>query len=59
MDSACTSIKHTTCRRRLLLGDERHLAAATHDAGADVVAAPLAPDDRLVQIVLDRYDAAT
>ena len=25
----------------------------------DVVAAPLAPDERLVQIVLDRYDAAT
>jgi hypothetical protein len=29
------------------------------EAGADVVAAPLAPDERLVQIVLDRYDAAT
>ena len=29
------------------------------EAGADAVAAPLAPDDRLVEIVLDRYDAAT
>jgi len=29
------------------------------EAGADVVTAPLAPDDRLVHIVLDRYDAAT
>ena len=29
------------------------------EAGADVVASPLAPDERLVQIVLDRYDAAT
>ena len=29
------------------------------EAGADVVAAPLAPDDRLVEIVLERYDAAT
>jgi sirohydrochlorin ferrochelatase len=29
------------------------------EAGADVVSAPLAPDERLVQIVLDRYDAAT
>lgn len=29
------------------------------EAGADVVAAPLAPDGRLVDIVLDRYDAAT
>lgn len=28
------------------------------EAGADVVAAPLAPDPRLAQIVLDRYDAA-
>ncbi|WP_456846567.1 sirohydrochlorin chelatase [Cellulomonas sp. P5_C6] len=29
------------------------------EAGADVVAEPLAPDSRLVDIVLDRYDAAT
>ena len=29
------------------------------EAGADVVTSPLAPDERLVQIVLDRYDAAT
>ncbi|WP_082516051.1 sirohydrochlorin chelatase [Cellulomonas sp. Leaf395] len=29
------------------------------EAGADVVAAPLAPDERLVHIVLDRYDAVT
>ncbi|WP_426592820.1 sirohydrochlorin chelatase [Cellulomonas sp. McL0617] len=29
------------------------------EAGADVVTEPLAPDDRLVEIVLDRYDAAT
>ena len=29
------------------------------EAGADVVTAPLAPDDRLVEIVLDRYDEAT
>ena len=29
------------------------------EAGADVVTDPLAPDDRLVQIVLDRYDEAT
>lgn len=28
------------------------------DAGADVVSAPLAPDDRIVAIVLDRYAAA-
>jgi sirohydrochlorin ferrochelatase len=27
-------------------------------AGADVVTAPLAPDDRLVDVVLDRYDCA-
>ena len=27
-------------------------------AGADVVTAPLAPDDRLVAVVLDRYRAA-
>ncbi|MGN8245701.1 sirohydrochlorin chelatase [Cellulomonas soli] len=29
------------------------------EAGADVVAAPLAPDVRLARIVLDRYDTAT
>ncbi len=29
------------------------------EAGADVVTDPLAPDDRLVEIVLDRYDDAT
>ena len=29
------------------------------EAGADVVTEPLAPDERLVDIVLDRYDAAT
>ena len=29
------------------------------EAGADVVTDPLAPDDRLVDIVLDRYDEAT
>ncbi|WP_315095378.1 sirohydrochlorin chelatase [uncultured Cellulomonas sp.] len=29
------------------------------ESGADVVSAPLAPDGRLVDIVLDRYDAAT
>jgi sirohydrochlorin ferrochelatase len=29
------------------------------EAGADVVSAPLAPDDRLTPIVLDRYAAAT
>jgi sirohydrochlorin ferrochelatase len=29
------------------------------EAGADAVSEPLAPDDRLVEIVLDRYDAAT
>jgi sirohydrochlorin ferrochelatase len=29
------------------------------EAGADAVAEPLAPDGRLVDIVLDRYDAAT
>ncbi|PVU82149.1 cobalamin biosynthesis protein CbiX [Cellulomonas sp. WB94] len=28
------------------------------DAGADVVSAPLAPDDRIVEIVLDRYASA-
>jgi sirohydrochlorin ferrochelatase len=28
-------------------------------AGADVVTAPLAPDERLVDVVLDRYDCAT
>jgi len=28
------------------------------EAGADVVSAPLAPDDRIVAIVLDRYAAA-
>jgi len=28
------------------------------DAGADVVTGPLAPDDRLVDIVLDRYRSA-
>jgi len=28
-------------------------------AGADAVSEPLAPDERLVEIVLDRYDAAT
>ncbi|HEX7806980.1 MAG TPA: sirohydrochlorin chelatase, partial [Cellulomonas sp.] len=27
------------------------------EAGADVVSAPLAPDDRIVAIVLDRYAA--
>ncbi|NKY40020.1 sirohydrochlorin chelatase, partial [Cellulomonas septica] len=27
------------------------------EAGADVVAAPLAPDPRLADVVLDRYDA--
>ncbi|KQR17802.1 cobalamin biosynthesis protein CbiX [Cellulomonas sp. Leaf334] len=29
------------------------------EAGADVVTSPLAPDERLAHIVLDRYDAAT
>ena len=29
-----------------------------HEAGADVVTAPLAPDARLAQVVLDRYDDA-
>ncbi|PFG36320.1 sirohydrochlorin ferrochelatase [Flavimobilis soli] len=29
-----------------------------HEAGADVVTAPLAPDPRLAQVVLDRYDDA-
>lgn len=29
------------------------------EAGADVVTAPLAPDARLVDVALDRYDAAT
>jgi sirohydrochlorin ferrochelatase len=29
------------------------------ESGADVVTEPLAPDERLVDIVLDRYDAAT
>jgi sirohydrochlorin ferrochelatase len=28
------------------------------EAGADIVSAPLAPDDRIVEIVLDRYAAA-
>jgi sirohydrochlorin ferrochelatase len=29
------------------------------EAGADVVTGPLAPDDRLVDIVVDRYRSAT
>ena len=43
----------------LLLGAgerTRELASAFARLGADVVTAPLAPDPRLAQIALDRYD---
>jgi sirohydrochlorin ferrochelatase len=35
-----------------------HFHSRLAEAGADVVTAPLAPDRRLVEVVLDRYAAA-
>jgi len=49
-------------RGRVVIASYLLAPGAFHDkaqeSGADVVSAPLAPDDRLVAIVLDRFDAA-
>ena len=39
-------------------GIGRAIAHGLAEAGADVVTAPLLPDERIAAVLLDRYDAA-
>lgn len=69
--AARPTVPEAVAAARAALGPAGRVVAASyllapgffHDrvgrAGADVVTAPLAPDERLVDVVLDRYDCAT
>jgi sirohydrochlorin ferrochelatase len=69
--AARPSVPEAVVAARALVGTGGRVVAASyllapgffHDrvarAGADVVTAPLAPDERLVDVVLDRYDCAS